>query len=212
MFARTQFRAPIMGVSDSATQDAGPDSPLLPNENETTRDQSHMPDVARHRELSSWDAINFLVSGVLGTALAVFSLFTLKMVIDAGLEMRKHYVRAQAVASRSPSRSQQRKGKGGKQPSKPEYQWWRAARKYRSRRLHFRLVVTCIGWPLLYNRQLLFDSFWQVMPSEGFALLLLLVALPVAGYCAHHRFRMFSFGSELDLPPGAAERDYWVDE
>ena len=175
------------------------------------RDQSHMPDVARHRELSSWDAINFLVSGVLGTALAIFSAVTLKMAIDAGVELRKHYVRAQTIATRSPSRSQQRKSKGIKL-NKSDYQWWRAARKYRSRRLHVRVFAMCVGWPMLYNRQLLLDSFWQVMPSEGFALLLLLVALPVAGYCAHNRFRMFSFGSELDLPPGAAERDYWVDE
>ena len=204
-----------MGVSDdsgSTTQDLRPDSPpSQPSENESIRDQSHMPDVARHRELSSWDAINFLVSGVLGTALAVFSVITLKMAIDAGMELRKHYVRAQTIATRSPSRSQQRKNKSSK-PNKTDNQWWRAARKYRSRTLHVRVFATCIGWPLLYNRQLLVDSFWQVMPSEGFALLLLLVALPVAGYCAHHRFRMFSFGTELDLPPGTAERDYWVDE
>ena len=83
-----------------------------------------------HRELSSWDALNFLFSGALGTALAVVTLAALKNCFDAAMDLRKHYVRAHTAMARAPSRTQLRKGKAPKGPA--ARQWWRNARKFRS--------------------------------------------------------------------------------
>ena len=176
-------------------------------------------------QLTSFDALGFLVVGFCGSALTLFTLTTAKALADALLELHKHYKRAQTPAFvRPPSRKELKGGAGrakaaaaggaGSAAGTLKPGWWRGARKLRSKVLTYRLGCTIIGWSALLHRGTLLRPVLNALPEEGMALFLLCIVVPLVGLLAHSKLNLFAAFPSLDIdpPPGSERHDYWVDD
>ena len=178
-------------------------------------------------QLTSFDALGFLVVGFCGSALTLFTLTTAKALADALLELHKHYKRAQTPGFvRPPSRKELKSGAGRAKAAaaggagscadgalKPG--WWRGARKLRSKVLTYRVGCTILGWSALLHRGTLLRPVLNALPEEGMALFLLCIVVPLVGLLEHTKPNLFAAFPSLDIdpPPGSEHNnDYWVDD
>ena len=177
------------------------------------------------KELTSFDAFGVLVVGALGTYLFIHALIAAKMLVDALLELQRHYKRAQTEYVRPPSRKSAGRGKGGAAAAagsgaaaaaaggnalRPG--WWKGARKIRSKALTWRILYCAVGWTLLLHRSVVVDPLLAALPEEGMALFLIVIVVPVVGVAAHQNLNLFQMPSMMEPPPGMEQTDYWVDE